>query len=163
MNTFGWKTRLKYAWLAAVIAWIAGWLITLPFELSLARRYADGDARLLHDSLAKGLAVWGGFSLFMAMAGFVPLVLPAFLLIPPRWLVRGRHFLIPMAPVGALLAIYYRMGFLHVYRLHHRDAPEGFFFTAPNFFVVAFALVVVWVYVMLARRRLGKLTIDDVP
>jgi hypothetical protein len=92
MNTFGWKTRLKYAWLAAVIAWIAGWLITLPFELSLARRYADGDARLLHDSLAKGLAVWGGFSLFMAMAGFVPLVLPAFLLIPPRWLVRGRHF-----------------------------------------------------------------------
>jgi hypothetical protein len=29
--------------------------------------------------------------------------------------------------------------------------------------VVAFALVVVWVYVMLARRRLGKLTIDDVP
>ncbi len=33
--------------------------------------------------------------------------------------------------------------------------PSAFFFTAPNFFVVTFALVVVWVYVVLAKRRLG--------
>jgi hypothetical protein len=154
MNTFGWKARLKYAWLAAAAAWLAGWLLTLPFELSLARRYADGNARLLHDSLATGLAVWGGFSLFMAMAGFVPLVLPAFLLIPPRWMVRLRWVLIPAAPLGAMLAIYNRMGFLHVYHLHHRDELKVFFFTAPNIFVVTFALAVVWVYVLLARRRL---------
>jgi hypothetical protein len=133
---------------------LAGWLCTLPFELSVARRYADGNARLLHDSLAEGLAVWGGFGLFMALAGFVPLVLPAFLLLPPRWVVRWRWVLIPAAPLGAMLAIYNRMGFLHVYRLHHRDELKVFFFTAPNIFVVTFALVVVWVYVMLARRRL---------
>jgi hypothetical protein len=154
MNTFGWKTRLKYAWLAAAAAWLAGWLLTLPFELSLARRYADGNTRLLHDSLASGVAVWGGFGLFMAMAGFVPLVLPAFLLIPPRWMVRLRWVLIPAAPLGAMLAIYNRMGFLHVYRLHHRDELKVFFFTAPNIFVITFALAVVWVYVTLARRRL---------
>jgi hypothetical protein len=159
MNTFGWKMRLKYALLAAGAGWLAGWLVTLPFELSLARRYADGDARLLHDSLAIGLAVWGGFSLFMALAGFVPLVLPAFLLVPPRWLVRWRYVLIPAAPLGAMVAIYKRMGFLHVYRLHHRQDLKAFFFTAPNFFVITFALVVVWVYVMLARRRLGKLDV----
>jgi len=151
MNTFGWKTRLQYAWLAAAAAWLAGWLLTLPFELSLARRYADGNARLLHDSLATGLAVWGGFSLFMAMAGFVPLVLP------PRWMVRLRWVLIPAAPLGAMLAIYNRMGFLHVYHLHHRDELKVFFFTAPNIFVLTFALGVVWVYVLLARRRLGRL------
>jgi hypothetical protein len=154
MNTFGWKTRLKYALLAAGTAWLAGWLITLPFELALARRYADGDARLLHDSLAKGLAVWGGFSLFMALAGFVPLVLPVFLLLPPRWMVRLRYVLIPAAPLGALLAIYNRMGFLHAYRLHHRQELKNFFFTAPNIFVITFALAVVWVYVVLAQRRL---------
>jgi hypothetical protein len=159
MNTFGWKMRLKYALLAAGAAWLAGWLVTLPFELSLARRYADGDVRLLHASLPIGLAVWGGFSLFMAMAGFVPLVLPAFLLVPPRWMVRWRYVLILAAPLGAMLAIYKRMGFLHVYRLHHRQELKVFFFTAPNFFVITFALVVVWAYVMLARRRLGKLDV----
>jgi hypothetical protein len=157
MNTFGWKVRLKYALLAAGAAWFAGWLVTLPFELSLARRYADGDARLLHDSLARGLAVWGGFTLFMALAGFVPLVLPAFLLVPPRWMVRWRYVLIPAAPLGAMLAIYKRMGLLHVYYLHHRQEPRQFFVTAPNFFVITFALTLVSVYVMLARRRLGRL------
>jgi hypothetical protein len=157
MNNFGWKTRLKYAWLAAGAAWLAGWLVTLPFELAVARRYADGNARLLHDSLATGLAVWGGFSLFMAIAGFVPLVLPAFLVLPPRWMVRWRYALVPAAPLGALLAIYKRMGFFDVYYLHHRQELKVFFFTAPNFFVLTFALAVVWAYVMLARRRLGKL------
>ena len=98
--------------------------------------------------------MWGAFALFMGMAGFVPLVLPAFLLIPPRWMVRLRWVLIPAAPLGAMLAIYNRMGFLHVYHLHHRDELKVFFFTAPNIFVVTFALAVVWVYVMLARRRL---------
>jgi hypothetical protein len=159
MNTFGWTTRLRYALLAAGTAWLAGWLVTLRFEFSLARRYADGDARLLHDSLAKGLAVWGGFCLFMALAGFVPLVLPAFLLMPPRWLVRWRYVLVPAAPLGAMLAIYNRMGLLHLYRLHHRQELKAFFFTAPNLFVITFALVVVWVYVTLARRRLGKLDV----
>jgi hypothetical protein len=86
-------------------------------------------------------------------------VLPAFLLVPPRWMVRWRYVLILAAPLGAMLAIYKRMGFLHVYRLHHRQELKVFFFTAPNFFVITFALVVVWAYVMLARRRLGKLDV----
>jgi hypothetical protein len=151
---FGWRTRLKYGLLAAVAGWLAGWIITFPFEISLAWRYVDGNARQLPESLAKGMVVWGGFSLFMAMAGFGPMVLPAFLLIPPRWFVRWRRILIPGAPLVAILAINQRMGFLHAYRFRHPEAIKAFFFTAPNFFVITFALVVVWVYVMLARRRL---------
>jgi hypothetical protein len=154
MNTFGWKTRLKYGLLAAGAGWLAGWAISFPFELSLAWRYVDGNARQLPVSLAKGLVVWAGFSLFMAMAGFTPLVLPAALLIPPRWIVRWRYILIPAAPLAAFIAIYHRMGLLHVYYFRHTRALRAFFFTAPNFFVVTFALVVVWVYVELARRGL---------
>jgi hypothetical protein len=154
MNTFGWATRLKYGLLAASAGWLAGWAISFPFELSLAWRYVDGNARQLPASLAKGLVVWAGFSLFMAMAGFVPLVLPAVLLIPPRWIVRWRYILIPAAALAAGLAIYRRMGFLQVYYFRHPRAILRFFFTAPNFFVVTFALVVVWVYVLLAKRRL---------
>jgi hypothetical protein len=156
MATFGWTRRLKYAGLAGVAAWIAGWAITFPFELSLARRYVDGNAAELPVSLAKGLVVWAGFSLFMAMAGFVPLVLPAFLLIPPRWIVRWRPILIPAAPLAAFVAINRRMGFLNRYYFLHPRPVERFFFTAPNFFALTFALVVVWVYAVLAGRRLAS-------
>src|SRR5271168_3278761 len=89
-KTFGWVTRLKFGLMAAAVGWFAGWMISFPFELSIARRYVDGNARLLPEVIVKGLFVWGGFSLFMAAAGFTPLVLPAVLLVPPRWIVRWR-------------------------------------------------------------------------
>lgn len=156
--TFGWRTRLQYAMVAGGLGWLVGWLVSFPFELSLAWRYVDGDARRLPLAMAEGLMVWGGFSLFMGMAGFLPLMLPCFLLIPPRWIVRWRGLLIVGAPLAALLAIYERMGLLHIYRLHHPEAARAFFFTAPNFFVISFAPVVVWLYSALAKRRLTVAT-----
>jgi hypothetical protein len=62
------------------------------------------------------------------------------------------------APLAALLAIYERMGLLHLYRFRHPEAIRAFFFSAPNFFVISFALVVVWLYSALARRRLEAAT-----
>jgi hypothetical protein len=158
MNTFGWLTRLKYALMAGGLGWLAGCLISFPFDLSLAWRYVDGDARRLPHALAEGMVVWGGFSLFMALTGFVPLMLPGFLLLPPRWIVRWRGLLIPAAALAGFLAIYERMGLLHIYYLRHPDAARAFFFTAPNFFAISFALVVVWLYSALARRRLAVAT-----
>jgi hypothetical protein len=155
MITFGWRLRLQYALVAAAVGWLVGWLISFPFELSLAWRYVDGDARRLPQAMAEGMVVWGGFSLFMGMAGFLPLMLPVFLLIPPRWIVRWRGLLIVGAPLAALLAIYARMGLLHVYRLRHPEAVFAFFLTAPDFFVIGFALVTVLVYTTLAKRRLA--------
>jgi hypothetical protein len=154
-TTFGWTARLKYALLAALAAWLAGVAVSFPFEIALAWRYVDGNVRRLPDCLAEGLLVWAAFSSFMALAGFVPLVLPLLLLLAPGWIVRWRHILIPAAPLAALAAIYHRMGLLHVYYFRHSQAIRGFFFTAPCFFVIAFALVVVWVYVELAKRRLS--------
>jgi hypothetical protein len=156
-KTFGWATRLKCGLLAAAAAWFAGWIISFPFEFSLAWRYVDGKARLLPEVLVKGSMVWGGFTLFMAAAGFTPLVLPAVLLVPPRWVVRWRVILIPAAGLAAILSVDRRMGFLQIYYFRHPHAIRAFFFSAPNFFVVTFALVVVGVYAALARRRLGAL------
>jgi hypothetical protein len=153
-KTFGWATRLKCGLLAAAVAWFAGWIISFPFELSLAWRYVDGNARLLPEALVKGLVVWGGFSLFMAAAGFTPLVLPAVLVVSPRWIVRWRVILIPAAGLAAVLSVNRRMGLLHMYYFRHPHAFRAFFFSAPNFFVITFALVVVWVYAVLAQRRL---------
>jgi hypothetical protein len=153
-KTFGWATRLKLGLMAAAIAWFVGWVITFPFELSLAWRYVDGNARLLPEVLVKGLTVWGGFSLFMAAAGFTPLVLPAVLVVPPRWIVRWRGLLIAAAGLAAILSVNRRMGLLHIYYFRHPRAIREFFFSAPSFFVITFALVVVWVYAALAQRRL---------
>jgi hypothetical protein len=153
-KTFGWATRLKLGLIAAAVAWVVGWIVSFPFELSLAWRYVDGNARLLPEALTKGLAVWGGFSLFLAAAGFTPMVLPAVLVVPPRWIVRWRWFLLPAAGLAAILSIDKRMGFLQMYYFHHPHAVRLFFFSAPNFFVITFALVVVWVYSVLAERRL---------
>jgi hypothetical protein len=158
MNTFGWRLRLKYAMVAGGGGWLVGWLVSFPFELSLAWRYVDGDARRLPQAVAEGLVVWGGFSLFMGMAGFFALMLPCFLLIPPRWIVRWRGLLIPTAALAGFVAIYERMGLLHLYYLRHPEAVRAFFFTAPNFFVISFAPVVVWLYSALARRRLAVAT-----
>jgi hypothetical protein len=156
MTTFGWLTRLKYGVLAAVAGWFAAWAVCIPFELSLAWRYVDENARQLPESLAKGLVVWAAFSFFLAIAGFLPLMLPPVLLIPPGWIVRWRRILIPLAPLAAMAAIYERMGVLRDYYFRHRWRPRTFLFTAPNFFVVTFALVAVWVYVVLAKRRLSS-------
>jgi hypothetical protein len=90
----------------------------------------------------------------MAAAGFTPLVLPAVLVVPPRWIVRWRVLLIPAAGLAAILSVNRRMGLLNIYHFRHPRAIREFFFSAPNFFVIAFALVVVWVYSVLARRRL---------
>ena len=156
-KTFGWVTRLRFGLLAAAVAWFAGWIISFAFEVSVAWRYVDGNARLLPEALAKGLVVWGGFSLFMAAAGFTPLVLPAVLFVSPRWVVRWRFFLIPVAGLAAFLSVNRRMGFLQIYYFRHPHAIGAFFFSAPNFFVITFALVVVWVYAALAQRRLRSL------
>jgi hypothetical protein len=153
--TFAWTVRLKYAALAGLAGWLAGWLLTIPFVLRLAWRYVDAHASQLPVTVGKGMVVWGAFSLFMAMAGFLPLVLPLLLLISPRWIVRRRHLLIPGVTLAALLAIYHRMGLLNVYHfLYPRDSLD-FFITAPNLFIMTFALVMMWVYIQLAKRRLS--------
>jgi hypothetical protein len=155
-----WRTRLKYAMVAAGVGWLVGWLVSFPFDLSVAWRYVDGDARRLPLAMAEGLVVWGGFTLFMGMAGFLPLILPCFLLIPPRWIVRWRGLLIPGAALAAYLLFDARMGLLHIYSFRHPEAIRAVFFSAPNFFVISFALVVVWLYSALAGRRLATGNVD---
>jgi hypothetical protein len=153
--TFAWRTRLKYAVLAGLAGWLAGWLMTIPFVVSMAWRYVDAHANQLPDSLAKGLVVWGAFGLFMAMAGFVPLGLPLFLCVSPRWIVRWRGFLIPGVTLALMLALFYRMGLWSGYYFQHPWILYSFFISAHSVFIISFALVMMWVYTVLAKRRLS--------
>jgi hypothetical protein len=153
--TFAWPTRLKYGLLAGLAGWLSGCLTTIPYVLSLAWRYVDARAGQMPETVVKGMVVWDAFSLFMAAAVFLPVVLPLFLLISPRWIVRWRRLLIPGVTSAALLAIYYRMGLLHGFYFRHPGRLYYFFITAPNLFITTFALVMIWVYIALAKRRLS--------
>ena len=153
--TFTWRTRLKYAVLAFLAGWLAGWLVTIPFVVAMAWRYVDAHASQLPDSLAEGLVVWGALCLFMAIAGFVPLALPLFLCVSPRWIVRWRGFLIPGVTLALILALYYRMGLWNGYYFQHPRILYSFFISAHNVFIIPFALVMMWVYTVLAKRRLS--------
>ena len=156
MTTFAWPTRLKYGALAGLAGWLAGQVVTFPFEFAVAWRYVNGQIGQLPVSLAKGLVVWGVFSLAMAMVGFIPLALPLFVFIPPRWVVRWRGLLIPATGLAAMAAMYKRMGLLNLYHFRHYWEIEAFFISAPNFFIITFALVTTWVYAVLAKRRLSS-------
>jgi hypothetical protein len=90
----------------------------------------------------------------LPFAGFVPLVL-LLLLISPRWIVHRSRFLLPGVTLAAILAFYARMGLLRSYHFRHLQTILVFFFTAPKFFAIIFSLVMMWVYVVLARRRLS--------
>ena len=153
--TFAWTVRLKYGALAGLAGWLAGWLMTIPFVFRLAWRYVDAHAGQMPVAVSKGMVVWGAFSLFMAMAGFLPVGLPLLVLVSPRWVVRRRRFLIPGVTLAALLGIYYRMGLLNAYHFLHPEDIVKFFTTAPNLFVITFALVMMSVYIHLAKRRLS--------
>jgi hypothetical protein len=158
--TFAWTVRLKYGALAGLAGWLAGWMMTIPFVLRLAWRYVDAHASQMPVAVGKGMVVWGAFSLFMVLAGFLPVGLPLLVLVSPRWIVRRRRFLIPAVTLAALLGIYYRMGMLNAYHFLHPEDIFKFFTTAPNLFVITFALVMMSVYIALAKRRLSA---SDVP
>jgi hypothetical protein len=156
MNKFGWRIRLQYAAAAGFTGWIAGFLLTIPFELSLARRYLEGQSHGVAFTLAEGLTVWACFTFFMAAAAWVPLVMPFALLVPPGWAVRWRGMLVGAAAAAAILAMGKRLNLF--VRDHFVDLPtiEYTFFTSQIVFAFVFAVVLTATYSVLAERRLSS-------
>jgi hypothetical protein len=154
MKRLGWSTRLLYATVAGFAGWIAGFLLTTPFEISEAWRYVDGQSRRMAWTLAEGLAIWAAFTLFMAVAGWLLLVWPVVLVVSPRWVVRWRGIVIPASGAAAVLAIGVRLHLFIGENFVDLPAFEQRFFTPQVIFALVFALALTATYCMLARRRL---------
>jgi hypothetical protein len=154
MKKFGWRIRFQYAAAAGIVGWIAGFLLTIPFEIALTARYLEGQARGFPITLAEGLTVWACFTLFMAAAAWGPLVLPLALLVPPAWAVRWRGILALAGSAAAVLAMGKRLNLFH--KKHFVDLPtiEYTFFTSHIVFAFVFAIVLTVTYSLLAERRL---------
>ena len=155
MKAFGWQTRLLYALRAGLAGWIAGIMLTIPFEVGVAWRYVNGHTRELPLVLMKGMGVWSCFTLVMAGMAWLPLAVPVALLVPPGWIVRWRRILVPASGVAAIYAIGTRLLLFRADNFTSFDAAYRVFWTSPNVFAVVFACVLTGVYAMLARRRLA--------
>ncbi len=155
MKSFGWQTRLLYAALAGLAGWLAGIVLTIPFEAGVAWRYVNGHSRELPLVFVEGMVVWSCFTLLMASLAWLPLVVPVALLIPPRWIVRWRRILIPLSGVAGIYAIGHRLLLFRAESFTSFDVAYRLFWTSPNLFAVVFACVLTYVYAKLAQRNLS--------
>lgn len=154
MKEPGWLARLQCGARALAAGWLAGVVATIPFEAEVARQYVNGNLHMLPRVLAEGMLVWTVFTLFMALAAWVPFVLPLVLLISPRHILRWRHFLVPVSPLLTVLAMSKRLNLLHAINFRSFAAFSAVYFTAPVIFAAIFALSMTASYMRLMDTRL---------
>lgn len=147
--------RAGYAALSGLAGWLAGQLACLPVNLITAVRNSDGHPTVFVQTLLYGLLVWGVWTLLLATAAWVLVVLPLVMTIRPCLLVRLR-FVVPVVAAAAAVALAATRPAMF------RDAAAISFwhkfaqFIPYGAFAVSFTLVTAWMYILLSKRRLDR-------
>jgi hypothetical protein len=147
--------RAGYAALSGLTGWFAGQIACLPVNLITAVRDTEGQPKLFVQTLFYGLLVWGSWTLLLAIAAWLLVVLPLVMTMRPCLLVRLRMVIPIAATVGALSLAATRptmfrdesaVSFWHKFA---QAIPYGAF-------AVSFTLVTAWMYILLSKRRLDQ-------
>jgi hypothetical protein len=144
-----------YAALSGLSGWFVGQITCLPINLIIAVRDTEGQTRLFVQTLCYGLLAWGAWTLLLALAAWVLVVLPLVMTLRPCLLVRLRMVVPIAATLGALSLAATRPTMF-------RDASAVSFFhrfaeAIPyGFFAISFTLVTAWMYILLCKRRLER-------
>jgi hypothetical protein len=147
--------RAGYAALSGLTGWLVGQVACLPVNLIIAVRDTEGQAKLFVQTLLYGLLAWGGWTLLLATAAWLLVVLPLVMTIRPCLLVRLRFAISIGAAVAALSLAATRptmfrdisaISFFHKFAL---VIPYGAF-------ALSFTLVTAWMYILLSKRRLDR-------
>jgi hypothetical protein len=147
--------RVGYAALSGVSGWLAGQIACLPVNLIIAVRDTEGQPTLFVQTLFYGLLAWGSWTLLLASAAWVLVVLPLVMTLRPCLLVRLRLVVPIVATLGALSLAATRPTMV-------RDASAVSFFhkfaeAIPyGIFAIAFTVVTTWMYILLCKRRLDR-------
>jgi hypothetical protein len=147
--------RAGYAALSGISGWLVGQIACLPVNVIVAVRDSEGQPKLFVETLFYGLLAWGLWTLLLATAAWILVVLPLVVTIRPCLLVRLRWWVASLATVGALSLAATRPTLFHdtsAIRFLHRFAqviPYGLF-------AISFTLVTAWMYILLAKRRLDR-------
>jgi hypothetical protein len=150
----GWR-RAGYAALSGISGWLVGQIVCLPVNLITAVRDTEGQPGLFVQTLLYGLLAWGGWTLFLATAAWLLVVLPLVMTMRPCLLVRLRLILPIVATLGALSltgmrpAMFRDTGAVSFFHKFAQVIPYGAF-------AVSFTLVTAWMYILLSKRRLDQ-------
>ena len=82
--------RAGYAALSGITGWLAGQIVCFPVNLITAVRDTEGHTRLFVQTLLYGLLTWGAWTLVLATAAWLLVVLPLVMTMRPCLLVRLR-------------------------------------------------------------------------
>ena len=147
--------RGGYAALSGLSGWLVGQMACVPVNLIVAVRDTEGQPKLFVETLLYGLLAWGAWTLLLATAAWVLVVLPLVMTMRPSLLMRLGFVLPIVATVGGLSLIATRPTMFRdrsaIY-FWHRFAeviPYGAF-------AVSFTLVTAWMYILLCKRRLAR-------
>ena len=154
--------RGGYAALSGLSGWLVGQVACLPVNLIVAVRDTEGQPRLFVETLLYGLLAWGAWTLLLATAAWVLVVLPLVMTMRPSLLVRLGLVLPIVATVGGLSLIATRptlfsdRSAIHFWHRFAEVIPYGAF-------VVSFTLVTAWMYILLCKRRLARVGSAGLP
>jgi hypothetical protein len=94
--------RAGYAALSGLTGWVVGQVACLPVNLIIAVRDTEGQAKLFVQTLLYGMLAWGAWTLLLASAAWLVVVLPLVMTIRPCLLVRLRFTISIVAALAAL-------------------------------------------------------------
>jgi hypothetical protein len=152
-NTLGMGRRVGYAAVSALSAWLISQVVCLPFNLIVAVRDTEGQAKLFVETLLYGLAAWAGWTLLLSSVAWVVLVLPLVLTLRPCLLVRLRRWVLLLALLASVAAMisqwhaFLDMGGVNLYQRFRVMLPYGCF-------GLSYAGVTAAMYIQLSQRRL---------
>ncbi len=149
----GYLTRVKLVAFGGLAGWCAGYLAALPAEILIGLRDTHGEPQLLAQTMMLGLAVWGVWTLVLALGAWLIFAVPCVLIFQPAMLVRSRRLVLSLT---ALLAVVLAFLYLYPFRDHAAShlALSFFLYMPYGCFAVFFAIVTAWIYLRLVRRVL---------
>ncbi len=155
-NNISRARRVGYAGVSALCGWLASQLVCLPFNLVIAARDTEGQARLFVETLLAGLLAWGSWTLFLGLVGWVLVALPLVVTVSPCLMVRLRKRILWIA-VGLALA-----GVVSEWNAFREPTNvtewQRFMQMLPYAsFALSYAVVTAAAYIQLSKRRLDRL------
>jgi hypothetical protein len=147
--------RAGFAVLSGMSGWLVGQMACLPINLITAVRDSEGQPKLFVETLFYGLLAWGTWTMLLATAAWMLVVLPLVMTMRPCLLVRLR-FAVPIAATAGALSLaatrptmFWDTSAISLWHRFAQVIPYGAF-------AVSFTLVTAWMYILLCKRRLDR-------
>ena len=148
------RTRLLLALRSGLYGWCAGLLASMPAELLVGWRDSQGDWRLFFAQTTAGLVAWSLWTLMLGAASWLIFAVPCVLLIPPKWLVRHRWWVLVITVVLSVRIVFMNLDPFQNFRRSRIPAHFALYMPYTSF-ASFFGIVTAWWYLHLVRKQLG--------